>query len=199
MTTTTEHAAPTRRQALLKGGLVVGAVWTAPVVTKVGLVPASAQSASGQLGTGTLPGSGTAPGAALPVIHGTTGSGSRDYAFTTGTQTGRLYRGGEQTTCTTNHTESLFDTNGHVYDAYGYDITTSGCRTFAVTASNDVFVAVYRGSYDPAHPTANVAGDAGLSGNVSFTVTLAAGTHIVIVASEVNTGHSGSSYVITTT
>src|SRR5262245_31261385 len=60
------------------------------------------------------------------VINGTLGSGSPDRAFTTGMQTGRLFRGGVPSTCAAPLVCGVFDSSpGRFYDAYEFNNETA--------------------------------------------------------------------------
>ena len=68
----------------------------------------------------------------------------------------------------------------------------SQCMTVTINegtcAVNSTFISVYAGAFNPADLSQNYLGDAGVSGNVSFQVTVPAATNLVFVTNRVASG-----------
>lgn len=121
-------------------------------------------------------------------------------------QTGRLFRDGRGGTCEFLRTPPAPSAGAYNSDAYTYTNNTGGpiCVFVDVdalgcgVATNQVSIAGYLTSYNPAAPTTNLIGDPGLStgGNfaTSMSFTVAAGATYVVVVHNINAGTTCASY-----
>jgi hypothetical protein len=128
-----------------------------------------------------------------------------DIALTDTVQSIRLFRDGRGSTCTFTRpaTTSAVSVNS---DAYTFTNTTGGAACISVelnavgcgVATNQISMAAYSPSYNPAAVTTNVIGDPGLSTGTNFFTTMTfsvpAGATYVIVVHTVNNGTTCGSY-----
>lgn len=146
-------------------------------------------------------------------IAGVLGSGSPDYPFVTGSQTGRLYRDGVSPTCADTKVCSIFDAAGsRVYDAYTFTneseeiqcVTVSYTANGALCGSSGLFGVAYDGTFDPLSLCTNYItdggsssiGPGGLTQPMSFEI--APGASAVVVLHETNPGTNvGCDYTLT--
>lgn len=116
------------------------------------------------------------------------------YTATTGTQTGRLFRDGNPSTCAAakaNPGLGTTTTGARQYDAYVFTAASSGCVTVTLTTSNaNLFSVAYTGAgFVPATPNLNYLADAGGSNLVTtYAFNITAGQSFTVVVHEVNTG-----------
>lgn len=131
------------------------------------------------------------------------------YTATTGTQTGRLNRNGNISSCASpKATPALQDTTvGRRYDAYTYTATASGCITITLATSNNnavnnIYLAVYNNAgYVPTAVTSNYLADWGVTtaGLVTVSFNATAGQQFTIVVHEIAVGGgTGANYTLTT-
>lgn len=131
-----------------------------------------------------------------PTINGTLGSGSPDYPFTSGLQTGRILNGLGNINCGSSNPCSLNTASGtRTFDAYMFinPASAPACVTVAFTMSGcnlgqSIQFSARLESFDPANPCANYLADggAGFSGlsNGSFSFNVPAGQNFVVVVNE---------------
>jgi len=146
-------------------------------------------------------------------IAGTLGSGSPDYPFETGSQTGRLFRDGVTPTCADTKVCAIFDAAGsRVYDAYTFPNLTEEpqCVTVrfsadgALCGSSGLFAVAYDGTFDPGALCTNYITDSGSSSigpggdteGMSFEI--APGASAIVVLHETNPATNvGCEYTMT--
>ncbi len=141
------------------------------------------------------------------VIHGTTGSGSGDYTYTTGTQADRVVRILPPSDCSAAKTYpgTIFD-GSHTFDKYVFtNLTgTSNCVQVTyqyVSGSGDVFSVAYNGSFNTADVSQNYLADGGDSvnsgspGPLTYSFVTLSGQTFPIVMSEVG-GATGTDYTL---
>ncbi len=118
-------------------------------------------------------------------------------ATSSGTQNGRLFRSGTETTCVSNPPASDWNVGITLkFEAYSFYAATDGCLNVNVTTLNsNLYFSLYSGSYDPANYTTNCIGQQGSSGLVNFGSTVVANQLYTLVVSEVNPG-STDTYTI---
>ncbi|MEW6211905.1 MAG: hypothetical protein AB1631_26350, partial [Acidobacteriota bacterium] len=150
------------------------------------------------------------------AINGTLGSGSQDFPFTTGQQTGRIANGLGNTACGSSNPCTLGDATGlRTFDAYTFTNTgvTTACVTVNFTATDCsngrpitsfIQFSARLGSFDPANPCMNYVGDAGAAINGeasgSFSFNVPAGQDFVVVVNENDpAGATGCDYILTIT
>jgi hypothetical protein len=118
-----------------------------------------------------------------------------------GTQTGRLYRDGVPTTCSSNSGFSDYNTSySYPYESYEFIAAEDGCMNIDVTefSGYNNYVGVYDGTYDPSNVTLNCIGQQGLSDIVSFSCPVTKGNIYTLVIMEANLGSgTGETYSIT--
>jgi len=136
-----------------------------------------------------------------PVV--TTGS----IAVSDPTQTSRMFRDGRGTTCLFNRTQTT-SAGTYQFKTHTFTNTTGGPACIYVdldatgcgVATNQISVAAYLTSFDPANILTNVIGDPGLSTGQNFATamsfTVAAGATYVLVVHDVNAGTACPSYTI---
>lgn len=122
-------------------------------------------------------------------------------------QTTRLFRDGRGTTCSFNRTATT-SAGAYNSDQYSFTNTTGGTAcvfldldsTGCGVATNQIGMAVYSPSYNPAAITTNLIGDPGLSTGSSFAASMAvsipAGATYVVVVHNINAGTTCASYTL---
>ena len=123
---------------------------------------------------------------------------------TTGAQAARLFRDGVAGSCGTTKPGGTTSTGTRLYDAYTFTNCSSSTACMSVTldhpgfggggtATPQLYVAAYAGSFNPANILQNFTTDAGASATSrSFSFSAAPGQAYVIVVSEVNSGAAAS-------
>jgi len=126
-------------------------------------------------------------------------------ANTDATQTGRLLRDGEASTCSLPKTFPGTTGGGAIhFDSYAYANTTSTTACYRVDVSapncmaNMMFVSAYLGAYNPADLSANYLADIGSSPlpSGSFSFDVPAGQAYTLIANEVTAGSGCSAYTL---
>jgi len=130
-------------------------------------------------------------------------------AATDTAQTGRLFRDGRGGTCEFLRTPPAASAGAYNSDSYTFTNTSAGpiCvyvdldATGCGVATNQISIAAYLGSYNPAAPTANLIGDPGLSTGQNFATSMnfsvPAGATYIIVVHNVNAATTCASYSFT--
>jgi hypothetical protein len=114
-----------------------------------------------------------------------------------GTQDGRLFRDGIPSTCSLT-SPFLVSNAGYTrhYEYYTFLAARTGCLNITSQTDNELYVAVYSGSYNPANYIVNGIGQGGFSGPTSFACpVVAAQTYVLVVMDVTGTG-AGVNYSI---
>ena len=139
------------------------------------------------------------------TFHGAIGSNSTSYPGASGTQTNRISRARDPSTCSTSP-DFTQQPGSFAFDSYVF--TNKGpatCVTFtldtACRGTQEVFAVAYTGSFNPANIAINHAGDMGRSLPFSnnFSVNVPANSNVVLVVSEVVAGGACPDYTVTVT
>lgn len=126
------------------------------------------------------------------TVDATTPPANAAYTTSLGTQTSRVFRSGEGSSC--NLTKAFPGTITGVsprFDGYTFTATSTGCATVSITGAsvNPVFAVAYLGAFVPASIATNYLGDIGLSpGNgqtLSFAFKVNVGQQFTVIVSEV--------------
>lgn len=138
-------------------------------------------------------------------FNGTIGSNSSTYPGTSGTQTNRISRARDPSTCSLSP-DITTQPGSFAYDAYTFkNKGPATCVTFtldtACRGTQDIFAVAYTGSFNPANISTNHAGDMGRSLPFSnnFSVSVPANSNVVLVVSEVVAGGACPDYTVTVT
>lgn len=139
---------------------------------------------------------------------GSVTSTTGDLAATDTAQTLRLFRDGRNTTCAFNRTATTSAGN-YVSDQYSFTNTTGSTACVFVdlnaigcgAATNQISIAAYLGSYNPASILTNLIADPGLSTGTNFATSMAfsvaPGASYIIVVHNINSGTTCPSYTFT--
>jgi hypothetical protein len=116
-----------------------------------------------------------------------------DITTKTGTQTGRIFRDANPSTCGAPKTfPGIFDPSGsRRYDGYTFNACRNACAEVSVSSANGLalFSAAYSPTFTPTNTGVNYVGDAGFSGSsTAYGIETLAGSPYTIVVHEVDPG-----------
>lgn len=106
-----------------------------------------------------------------------------------GTQTDRLFRDGNPTTCSSTNSASTFSAGNCNYESYTFYAASTGCLTVDVTATDvTLYMGIYSGNFDPTNVAANCIGQEGFSGTGTFGCQVLEGQQYTLVVCETYPG-----------